>query len=384
MKKCLKVLLVKAFPKLRVVLDLALGLRALGHEVEIAVPIIDESVEKAIGYDIPVHVVNIRSSLFAHSFVRKRMLDIKGIYELHRLYKIHHYDIIHLNLLRARVLGRIAHLFGGYETIISTIHGADMENPFYHILEKATNWIDDGTVTISKATKKYVLSKSIKPKILSVVYNGLNIQAYDCIPVDKAYLHKELGLSQQTQLIGIVAYLYPNVKGHEVFLQAACEVLKKFSQTHFIIVGSDPYGENYGKQLKDLAKKIGIAQHVHFLGERHDIPNIMDSLTCLVLPSVVEEGFGLVLIEAMARSISTIGSKIGGISEIIKHNKTGLLVPSRRPEVLAKAIISLLSDPERRLNMGQNGRQLVEKKFTNEIMAKNYEGFYYKILLNHD
>jgi len=380
MKERLKILLVKAFPKLTSVLDLAIKLKALGHQVEIAVPSIDESGKEVIRHDIPVYVVNIRSSLITNNFIDKRFLDLKGVFELRKLYRAAHYDVVHLNLLRARILGRLAHLLGGGAVVVSTIRGADMENPAYHFLEMMTNWVDDGTVSISAATRDYILSKGISLKKLVIIYNGIDLETYDKIPVKKYHLHEQLGLSRQTLLVGMVAYLYPRVKGHEIFLQAARLVLECVPETHFVIVGNDPYGRNYKGSLEKLAKRLKIDHRVHFLSERHDIPNIMDSLKCLVLPSLVEEGFGMVLIEAMAREIPVIGSNIGGIPEVTNNGETGILVKPGDSKELAKAISFILSNPEEVKSMRKAGRKRVEEKFTSDIMAQKYETLFYRLI----
>lgn len=378
----MKILLVKSFPQLTTIEHLAVGLKKLGHQVEIAVPKIDESGRRMINIGIPVFEVDIRSSLKTNNFVRKRLLDLKGIFDLSRLYKTRNYDIIHLNLLRARFLGRIAYLFGKNHSLISTIRGPDLDNIFYYFLEKSTYWIDDGTTMVSKALLNYVLSKGIKYKNVEVIYNGIDLERIDKIPIKRWYLYEELGITKDIKLVGMIAWLYPNnIKGHEDFLKAAKIIINERKDIRFIIVGGNPYKQyNYKEYLINLTKNLEIESYVYFLDTRYDIPNILDSLTCLVLPSRVVEGFGMVLIEAMARKVPVIGSNIGGISEVIENGQNGLLIPVGDYVSLARSILELVSDSTRAKIMGDIGRERVEKMFTIEVMAKNYERFYLKIL----
>ena len=379
----MRILLVKSFPQLTVTGILAKGLKNLGHQVDIAVPKIDESAKQMIELGIPVFEVDIRSSLKTDNFIKKRLLDIKGIVDLSKLYKTGNYDIIHLNLLRARFLGRVAHLFAKNSPIVSTIHGPDLDNTFYYTLEKSTYWVDDGTAVVSKDVLNYILDKGIKHKKIQVIYNGIDIEIFDKIPVKKWYLYEELKIPRNIKLVGMVAWLYPNnIKGHEDFLKAAKIVKNLRKDIRFVIVGDNPYKQyDYKSELINLVKQLEIEQYVFFLGARTDIPNILDSLICLVLPSRVREGFGMVLLEAMARRIATVGTNIGGIPEVVENGKTGIIVPCGEFTLLAEAIIKLVDDPEESYTMGNSGRERLEKLFTSEIMCKNYEMFY-KILLN--
>jgi len=378
----MKILLVKAFPLLSSTAELAKGLKNLGHKVEIAVPKIDESGKKMIELGIPVFKVDIRSSLYTDNFIKKRLIDIKGIIDLANLYKNGNYDIIILNLIRARFLGRVAHLLVKSPRVVSTIRGPDLDTPLTYIMEKSTSWIDDGTVAISKDVRNYVLAKHMKYKNIEVIYNGIDLEELDKIPVKKWYLYDELGIPRNIKLVGMVAWFYPkNVKGHEDFIRAAKIIIKERKDIRFILVGGNPYRQyNYKEQLINLAKELGVEAFVYFLGTRHDIPNIMDSLTCLVLPSRVREGLGMVLIEAMARRIPTVGTNVGGIPEVIENGKSGFLVPPGNPSLLAEAILRIVSDPDTVTTMGLLGRERVEKMFTVEVMAKSYERFFEKIL----
>jgi len=360
---------------------LAKEMAMFGHHVEVAVPADGTLSQRAGEKGIPCHIVNIRSSLVTDHFLVKRLLDFKGLIDLHHLYRSGRFDIIHLNLLRARVLGRLASLLHGARgCVVSTIHGIDLENPFYYAMECMTNWVDRYIVAVSEDTKKYLISKGFNVAKLRVIHNGLDLESADQVPVNRELLYRELRLNG-VPLVGLVAYLYPHVKGHEVFLRAARRVLQRNGNIHFVIVGDVLYPKDgyYRKQLERYAVELGIAPSVHFLGTRSDIYNIMDSLDVIVLPSNVREGFGMVLIEAMARRKPVIGSRIGGITDVIQDGINGLLFTSGDDLDLAEAILSIVENPESAKRFGEAGRQRVEREFSSKVMARKYEELFHEV-----
>lgn len=367
---------------------LARELKRLGHRIEIIAPDQGKVANNALKDGIPVHVVNASQREKARSTLRRRLIDIKWIWWIRSLIKRRKYDIVHLNLGRARILGRIAAL-GTSSKIVSTIRGQDPIGLKGYLLERATNWIDDVTVAVSRDTLSYFVSKGFSVRKSCVIYNGLDLEEIDAVPQKRDLLHKELSLRTNSPIIGMIAHFYPSrkgmdIKGHKVFIRAAEKVLENFKNAHFVIVGTDKLGGNYKSQVQEYVQRLGLDNRVHFLGLRDDIPNILDSLRCLVLPSTVREGFGMVLIEAMARGIPVIGSNIGGIPEVIKDGETGLLVPPGDPDALAEAISFILSNPGKAKKMGIAGRRRVEENFTSEIMARNYESLFYQLVEKHE
>jgi glycosyltransferase involved in cell wall biosynthesis len=106
------------------------------------------------------------------------------------------------------------------------------------------------------------------------------------------------------------------------------------------------------------------------LGFRTDAANLINEFDIFVLPSLFE-GFGLVLLEAMAASKPIVATQVSAIPEIVIDGKTGLLVPICDPESLAQALLKLVTNPDMALSFGRYGRKLLEKKFTVEKMVKD-------------
>ncbi len=247
--------------------------------------------------------------------------------------------------------------------------------------ERLTNYFSDAIVSVSGAVKSYLISKGLPGRKIKVIHNGIDVEEMDAIAEDGLYLHKELGLDPEIKLIGMVAYFYDRVlKGHKVFLDAARIVAQKFPDTRFVLVGSNPWLKSNNKEyFKTYARKLGIKDKVYFLGERDDVPSIMSSLYLHILSSSTE-GCPTVLLEAMARKIPNVASRIESIEEIVKDGVTGILFKLGSAKSLAKAISLLLENPKMARRMGLAGRKRLEERFKAEDMAEKYDELFKRII----
>ena len=128
-------------------------------------------------------------------------------------------------------------------------------------------------------------------------------------------------------------------------------------------------------ELTKQAKDIQVEDMVFFLGFREDVPKILSSLDLFVLSSYLE-GMGSSIMDAMAHKLPVVATNVGGIPEVVIDGKTGLLVPPRRPEALAEAILKLYHDPSLSSHFGQLGCEVVHQKFSAESMANKIIGIY--------
>ncbi len=169
-------------------------------------------------------------------------------------------------------------------------------------------------------------------------------------------------------LIGFVGRLDAN-KRLEDFISAAAMIRKIRPEARFVVVGAGLEGISYEKNCRTLAGELGLADVLEFLGPLPDADAVMRSLDILVLPSLME-GHSLVLLEAMALGKAVIATDIPGIRGTILHGINGLLVPVRRPDAIADAVVGLLGDPEERARLGIAARQHVQENFSEERMLE--------------
>lgn len=178
--------------------------------------------------------------------------------------------------------------------------------------------------------------------------------------------------------IGIVANFAP-FKRHEDFLRMAAEMVRSRQDLEFWIVGDDTEGSGRRMVLEQLAGELGITSYIRFLGHRSDIPDIIRQLHLLVVPSQFEP-FGRVVIEAMACGRPVIGSRDGGIPEIIEDGKTGSLVEVGDHAGFSRAALELINNKELRENMSKNSVEAVQRRFSIQAHTKIILDIYGELL----
>lgn len=192
-------------------------------------------------------------------------------------------------------------------------------------------------------------------------------------------IRAELGLDPGTPLVGFVARLDP-WKGLDVFLDAAARVRAGVPGAVFLVSGDAPAGfEAHRDAMVARAAALGLGESVRFLGWRYrlgDIPALMAALDVFCHASVRPEPFGLVLIEAMAMRAAVVAARAGGPAEIVEDGVSGLLAAPGDPDALAGAVLSLLSDADRRRRVAEAGRARVEARYSRAAFAASLNALY--------
>ncbi len=268
--------------------------------------------------------------------------DLSTLFGLRRIYKAISSTpdlVIHLHGLRAGLLGRLA-AFGLALPIVYTEHlwteeylppakWRQLEQLFWlRLLNRVTR----RTIVVSQAVKRFFLKHHIcQPEQLSVVYHGL-----------PGNLPLAQPKGSQPPIIGFVGALNP-VKRLDVLIRAAGLLWSDEVDFRLEVVGDGPERQASERLVRDL----GIEAEVAFLGAMADPELAMLDFTLLAVPSD-SESFSLVALEAAAMGVPVVASRVGGLPEVVKHDKTGLLVPPADPPALKRAIAELLADPGRR------------------------------------
>ena len=199
---------------------------------------------------------------------------------------------------------------------------------------------------------------------------------YNAVEIDRfggpapAGLREQIGGDAARPLVLTPARL-DEQKGHPFLLRAAAEL----PGVDFVLAGEGP--ERAG--LEALAAELGIADRVHFLGYRADIPQLLAACDVFALPSLYE-GSSLAVLEAMAARRPVVSSAIGGTDELIDDGRDGLLVAPGDATGLASALRRLLDDAGLRKDFAQRARQRVERDFTPTAMTQRVEAIYEELL----
>lgn len=211
----------------------------------------------------------------------------------------------------------------------------------------------------SKATKETLLAHGVvNPEKITVLYNGLDTQAFE---------KKAEGLEVESKrlfMIGSAGRFSPE-KGHAQLLEAIALLKAKNQPVKLLLAGKGPLEV----ELKAQADALGIRQEVDFLGFQEDIRPFMQSLDVFVLPSHWE-GFGYVLVEAMASGVPAVGFSVGSIPEVIAHGKTGLVVTEKTSQALAESLEKLIENPLLCKALGEAGPAHVQANFSQEAAVE--------------
>jgi glycosyltransferase involved in cell wall biosynthesis len=297
------------------------------------------------------------------------------IYRLIKLILKNRYDILHTHNVQASLLGRLIAKMLKVPVLISTQHSVfqQKQTGVIYKLERITWRLPDTIIALSEAISNY-LKVNGKPKDVKVIHTGVNIKLSD--DVDNKVQKEAFGIKYNSiPVIGTVGNLRYE-KGYQYFLPAMKQVIKEIPNIKILIVGEGKLRNDY----ENLANSLGLTGNIIFTGYRKDVIEIMSLFDIFVLSSITE-GFGRVLIEAMALTKPVVATKVDAIPEIVLDGETGILVPPKESDALAKAIIKLLKNSEMARKFGQAGRKRVEKFFILNKMVSDVENVYKECLL---
>jgi glycosyltransferase involved in cell wall biosynthesis len=210
-----------------------------------------------------------------------------------------------------------------------------------------------------------------------VIPNGINLKDFD-ISYSKEECRNKLGLPINKKILLFFGYLSP-YKGPEVLLKAMPEIIKNVPDVELVFAGKGEMKD----ELILLSKRLGIETYVKFVGFVEDClkPYYYKASDIFCLPSMMStESFGIVNLEAMACSVPIVSSNIGGIPDVVKDGENGLLVKPNDTKELANAIIYLLKNEYLRKEMGENGREKLER-YSWETIADKTENVYKEVLI---
>jgi glycosyltransferase involved in cell wall biosynthesis len=172
-------------------------------------------------------------------------------------------------------------------------------------------------------------------------------------------------------IAGHVGALDNSQKGQEFVIAVAREVERSHPDLHFVLVG----GGDDEAMLKALAAGLS---NVTFTGFVDNVGDYLASFDIFVLPSN-REGIGSILFDAMEQALPVVASRVGGVPDIVHHEKNGLLIDAASPTQLRDAILALRDDPARRRAYGERGREFA-RAFTAEAMWRKYFALYESLI----
>ena len=230
----------------------------------------------------------------------------------------------------------------------------------------------DRMIALSEDIKKMLVDGSINPRLIRVIPDGIDFEPYGT-PGSSEYLRNELGFGREDHLVGVVACL-KNHKQHMSLIKTASLLKDLAPRIRMIIIGD-------GSLEMDLIRQVsaeGVENLVFFLGFKENIHKILSSLDQFVIFSPIE-GFRNILLDAMASRLPITAIREGRISDVIIHEKNGLLAPEKYPEKMADAIFRLREDRILAARLGEEGYRTIHNEYSAEARAGEVISLYERL-----
>ncbi len=302
----------------------------------------------------------------AMPLVVRNDLDVRPVPRLRRLIRRENYDIVHLHTKRAHALSLWLSRSAPRPKYVVTRRMDYPESKGWY-----TRWLYnrkvDGVIAISRKILELLVEAGVKRERIRLIQSGT-----DPRPFDSAARAWER--DPERIVVGVAAVLEER-KGHRFLLEAAGRLKSRGYRIYYRIAGEG----SLRKTLEQTASQLGLKEDVELLGFVSDMPGFLTDVDIVVLPSLFE-GLGVSVLEAMAAGKAVIASRVGGLPELIVEGTTGFLVEPGDVDGLAKAIAKLAGDRILIRDMGQKGKERLDKHFTLERMARENEAYYYNLL----
>lgn len=309
-----------------------------------------------------------------HACGKRRGLDFKALAQARRLIRGLPTDVLHTHNATANYLAVLASLGLGVRRVINTRHGMGGMQRWARseMLYRSGLVCTDIVAMVCEAASAGAVARGLVPRRkLRVVHNGVRMGEFAvATPAMRERLRQLLGVSAQTQVVGTVGRLNW-AKNQSCLIRAFRQVHAAQPDSALVLVG----GGSLRSELEACAQAEGVADAVHFLGDRSDVHELLQGLDVFALSSV-SEGYSMALLEASATALPIVTTDVGGNREIVQDDVTGCIVPPRDAAALAQAILGLLREPVRAARLGAAARAMMEASGSVEAMAARYAELY--------
>ncbi len=217
----------------------------------------------------------------------------------------------------------------------------------------------------SEAVRESLVASGVSGERIALVPNGVDVARFTA--TDGGVLRRELGVEKSRILLGTVARLSEE-KDHPTLLRAVQALHRSGREVMLVVVGEGALRDG----LVAECARLGLRNHVRFLGARSDIPSILAGIDIFVLSSVTE-GLSNAILEAMAAARPVVATRVGGNPELVEEGENGYLAPARDHMALAWSIEKLVDNARLRERMGLAGRRRVVARYSVERMVGCYE-----------
>jgi len=343
-------------------------LRGLDREYFQPFLICSPEVAEKLTVDVPIDVRVLPLSLSSPG-------HLHGAIGLARFLRQNRIQILHSHLFYASLFASPIGWIVRVPLIIETPH---LRESWRHGWFKGSFFIDrlvsrfvDVYIAVSEANGIYLReTKRLTSRKIRVIQNGSDLNRFQPSHRAPIELKLSLGFEKDDPMLLVPARLEPQ-KGHCVLLEALPHVLREFPRARVVFAGEG----TLRKLLEEQTQRLGLGQCVRFIGQQSNLEDWLALCDFTVLPSFYE-GLPLAAIESLAAGRPMVATAVDGSAEVVLDGKTGITVPPGDSVRLAVAICQMLSDPESRSLMGQEGRRWVLRHFDEREQIRRTQELY--------
>jgi glycosyltransferase involved in cell wall biosynthesis len=282
--------------------------------------------------------------------------------------------VVHAHQYGPLLYSAVARLPRRCPSILFTEHGRDA--PDYRRWKRV--WANrvlltrrDRFVAVGNEVKRALIAfEGLPARRVEVIYNGRDLSAYDPQKTEREVVRRELGLAEDAFVVMQVARLN-RLKDHPTALRAIGRLVGERPHVRLVLVGD---GEDRAL-LEEFVKELHLEDAVLLLGSRDDVPRLLQAADAFLLSSITE-GIPLTLIEAMATGLPCVGTNVGGMTEVITAEDTGLLAPAGDDAELARQLRRLVDSPQLGHRLADAARRRILHRFDAATMHEQYRRLY--------
>lgn len=325
-----------------------------GHQVIVACQAQGELGQRLLGAGVEVHDLRLRQDY-----------DLPAAWRLGRLARRWGAELIHAHHPRAHAVALLAAALTGTRLIVTRRVIRPLNTNLFSAVKYRSRRISRYIAVCDAAADELAIA-GVERSRIEVIPSGVEMQRWG---VSRQAREGLRGL--RPRRVTMVGHYSP-IKGHDVLLRAIPRVLERLPEAVFQLVGRDT------EKLESSARGLGVSSAVLILGERKDVPELLAQSHLYVMPSL-QEGIGTACIEAHAALVPVVASRVGGLPQVVEHEKTGLLVPPGDEKALAEAILRQLEHYEEAERMSQAALAFARERFSLESVVDRLEAVYREV-----
>ena len=342
---------------------------------ELALELANKHEVHLVSYDQPVRLEETDFSFHKVEQFRYYLFeDIPCCYTLALTSKLteiiesHNLDLIHAhyavpNSVSAYLAKKIS---GDRVKVVTTLHGTDSylvgSHPSYKEVTQFSIQRSDGLTAVSEYLRERTLDEFDISRDITVIPNFVD-----------PYEFRRKEEESDRKIICHSSNFRPIKRIPDIV--RAFEIISEEIKSELVFIGDGPERHS----ARTLAKRLGISDSVHFLGNVKNVNEVLGKSDLFLLPSE-DESFGVAALEAMSCEVPVIASNVGGLRELITDGVDGYLVKVGDVETLAQRSVRILQDPKLQRELGKNARKKVLDKYTPDIVVPKYEELYHEVL----